>query len=140
VTVAVFLLGMMLLAFGARSDALLDIFGESHPVFALVRGVGLLAVLGSIITGLALYGSALPLTRSEREGGLGRRAQHPLDGQEVVHGGAAEVKFPLPTPRGTTPLAIRLIRSDTEARLRIAVERKQHKSDKTEKNETSHVA
>lgn len=139
-TSAIFLLGALLVTVGTAGEAQIVIFGETFPVFALVRALGLLAILASIITGLVVYGGSLPLTRHEME-----RQEQTNTPQVWMEGGTPpreeETARPHPdTAPQTNRSAIRLGRASTEARLRLVAESKREKEHDKKTKHVLHAA
>jgi hypothetical protein len=139
IPLSVGILGLGLLTYGTQSHTEVRIAGEAIPVFVLARAFGLIAVLGSV-AGLALYGNSLPLTRTEREGRLRHGVRRVGDAKTLTNESAADVHCPPGPARSSTRPSLRLVRSSTEARLRIAGERAQHKKDKRGTKRTSQAA
>lgn len=71
---AIFALGLGLIIASTSAGATLPILGLSVPV-QVVRGVGLIAFIFSIVTSLAIYGSTLP-PRQTRTLQTQERAMH----------------------------------------------------------------
>ena len=126
---SIFLFGVLVVAMGSKSEAQLVILGQTFPVFALTRAVGLLLMLGSIITTLAVYGNSLPLTRPEIEGRVRSRAGQAQPAPERAaknRSGAHEV--PVIDKQSERP-SVQLGRVSTDARLRLIVAQKRAKAD-----------
>ena len=139
-TLSVGILGLCLLTFGTQGHTEVRIADEAIPAFVLARAFGLIAVLGSLIAGVVLYGDSLPLTRSEREGRLRHGVRHVGSEQATTNERAVNIHCPPSPAQGSTRPSLRLVRSNTEAGLRIAVERVRHKKDNGETKRTKSYA
>jgi hypothetical protein len=128
VIISIFLSGMLVIAVGSRSEAQIVILGETLPVFALTRAVGLLMIFGSIIASLAVYGNSLPLTRPEIEGRVRSRSRHVLPDGETPPRNTADEAAVSDTAKRADRQQVHLRRVSTEARLRVIAAKKREKT------------
>lgn len=120
---ALFALGVGLIAFGITSNAEAALWGVTFHA-RLARGFGLLAILGSIITFLVMYGSSLPPDQAERRREATRalrRGEHPMRRKQARGGWDRPIGEPT---QGEPRSAVSMGRVATGSWILAAAERK----------------
>jgi hypothetical protein len=137
-----FILGLGFIILGTTSHAEATMWSLSLPIW-LAKAVGLITILGSLITFLALYGSSLPPTRRKLEGRTERANLYATKAATQPHVTRTEEPYRRRAKPDAPRSLVSLARTSTEARMLLAIEKKKkpthHPSSSDGNNKTAHV-
>ena len=136
-----FILGLGLIILGTTSHAEATMWGLSLHV-RLAKAVGLITILGSLVTLLVWYRSSLLPTRHKLKGRMERANLHATEAATRPHATRADEQYGQRAKLDASRPLVSLARTSTEARLLLALEKKKnsdHGPPSSDENNKTHT-